>query len=635
MDLTEALAGRVLVADGAMGTMLHASGISLDRALPELNLSDPALVRAIHDGYLAAGSDIIQTNTFGAASLRLQTHGLAHMARTINLAGVRIALEAKAAAQNPGSPQNRRFRGVERSVFVAGSISTAVTVGQRGRVDPDARAAAVREQVQALVDGGVDLLIFETFGYLAEMVEAVKVASATTSLPIVAQMTFAEDGQTLSGHSPQAVAQALNQLPIVALGANCTLGPQGLLGVVRELSRFTRLPLSAQPNAGVPRMIGGRRFQYSVDPEYFARYTRRYVEAGAALVGGCCGTTAEHIRAAAEVVADLQPVDRGRPAGPSVRPARVDTSDQSMPTAEDGGLPEQLAAGRFVVAAEVRPPIGGGVEHAATEVAAVHASGVNLFSVAPTAGARAKMSPLSLALHLQQRLHVETILTVTTWDKSIMTLQADLLGAHALGIRTIVCRTGSPPLQGDYPNVDGIWDVDSVGLIGLLDGLNHGRDSNGLVLEGTTSFFVGARCNPGAPDFDAELVRTRAKIQAGARFLLTRPLYDAAALSQMMDAISDHGVPVLLTVQPLRTFREAEYLRHEVPDVTIPDGVLEAMRRAADGEEEMGLDLAQELLKTTRGRVAGVVLSLPGDSGPALDRLLRVTLGRRPRRRAG
>jgi len=616
MDLIDALAARVLVADGAMGTMLHASGISLDRALPELNLSDPGLVRAIHDGYLAAGSDIIQTNTFGATSLRLQTHGLADATRSINLAGVRIALEAKAAAH--------------KSVLVAGSIFPAVTVGQRGRVDPDARAAAVREQVQALVDGGVDLLIFETFGYLAEMVVALKVASAATSLPIIAQMTFAEDGHTLSGHSPEAVAQALNQLPVVALGANCTLGPQGVLGIVRELSRFTRLPLSAQPNAGVPRMIGGRRFQYSVDPAYFARHTRRYAEAGAALVGGCCGTTAEHIRAAVEVMADLRPVHPGRPAVRSVRPARGAASDQPMPTAEDRGLSEQLAARRFVVAAEVRPPLGGGADHAATEAAQVQARGVNLFSIAPTAGARAQMSPLSLALHLQQRLHVETILTVTTWDKSIMTLQADLLGAHALGIRTIVCRTGSPPLQGDYPNVDGIWDVDSVGLIGLLDGLNHGRDSNGLVLEGTTSFFVGARCNPGALDFDAELTRTRAKIKAGASFLLTRPLYDAAALHQMMDALSDHGVPILLTLQPLRTFREAEYLRHEVPDVTIPGGVLEAMRRAGDGEEEVGVDLAQELLEATRRRVDGVVLSLPGGSGAALDRLLPVAVGPPP-----
>ncbi len=240
------------------------------------------------------------------------------------------------------------------------------------------------------------------------------------------------------------------------------------------------------------------------------------------------------------------------------------------------------------------------------------------------------MSPLGLALHLQQRLQVEAILTVTTWDKSIMTLQADLLGAHALGIRNVVCRTGNPPLRGDYPNVDGIWEVDSVGLIGLLDGLNRGRDSNGLVLEAATSFYVGARCNPGAADLQAELARTRAKIAAGARFLVTRPLYELEALRRMMAALPGQRVPILLAVQPLHSFSEAEYLRYEVPDVIVPDAVLEAMRRAGDAEGEVGLRLAEELLEEAADLVDGVVLSLTGAPEGALDRLLRALARRRP-----
>jgi methionine synthase / methylenetetrahydrofolate reductase(NADPH) len=606
-DFAAALSERVLVCDGAMGTMLHASGISLDRPLPELNLAEPGLVRAIHDSYLAAGADVIQTNTFGASSLRLAVHGLGELATDINLAGVRIALEARAAAGRP--------------VFVAGSVSPAVTVGQRGRVDPAARAAAVREQVEALVAGGVDLLVFETFGYLAEMVEAIHTAGAVCRLPLVAQMTFAEDGQTLGGESPRAVAAALGELPLTVLGTNCTLGPQGLLRMVRELSRYTSLPLSAQPNAGVPRLVGGRRFQYSVDAEYFARHTRRCIEAGAVLVGGCCGTTPEHIRAAADVAAGAPPPERGR-LPVAVAAAPLEPAGGDLP---EGGLAEQLAAGRFVVAVEVAPPVGGGAEHATAEVRRMRGQGVRLFSVAPTAGARAQMSPLSLALHLQQRLQVEVILSVTTWDKSIMTLQADLLGAHALGIRGVICRTGSPPLRGDYPNVDGIWDVDSVGLIELLDGLNRGRDCNGLVLEAATSFCVGARCNPSGPDPEAELARTRAKIDAGAQFLLTRPLYELDGLRRMLDALSaaDRRVPVLLAVRPLRGFSEAEYLRHEVPDVTIPEAALEAMRRAGDGEEEAGLALVEELLEDARGLVDGVVLSVPDGSAAALDRLLQ------------
>jgi methionine synthase / methylenetetrahydrofolate reductase(NADPH) len=610
-DFLAALSERALVCDGAMGTMLHASGISLDRPLPELNLSDPGLVRAIHDSYLAAGADVIQTNTFGAGSLRLAVHGLGDAARDVNLAGARIALEARAAASRP--------------VFVAGSVSPAVTAGQRGRVDPGARQAAVRQQVQALVDGGVDLLVFETFGYLAEMVEAVRAAGALCSLPLVAQMTFADDGQTLGGDSPRAVAQTLGDLPVAVVGTNCTLGPQGLLRVVRELSRHTPLPLSAQPNAGVPRMVGGRRFQYSVDAEYFARHTRRYVEAGAVLVGGCCGTTPEHIRAAAEVASDTRPAQRrrGRGAvpGPVPGPPAVE--------AADGGLAEQLAASRFVVAVEVAPPPGGGAEHATAEVTRLRGRGVSLISIAPTASPRAQMSPLSLALHLQQRLGVDVVPGVTTWDKSIMTLQADLLGAHALGIRSVVCRTGSPPLRGDYPNVDGIWEVDSVGLIELLDGLNRGRDCNGLVLEAATSFCVGARCNPGAPDLEAEVARARAKIAAGAQFLLTRPLYELDGLRRVTGAVAGRRVPVLLAVRPLRSFSEADELRHEVPDVTVPEAALEAMRRAGDGEEEAGLRLVEELLADARGLVDGVVLSVPDGSPAVLDRLLRAAAGAR------
>jgi methionine synthase I (cobalamin-dependent)/5,10-methylenetetrahydrofolate reductase len=606
-DFATAIRQRVLICDGAMGTMLHASGIPLDRALPELNLSDPGLVRAIHDSYLAAGADVIQTNTFGASRLRLAPHGLQDMFREINLAGARIAREARAAAGRPA--------------FVAGSVSPAVTAAQRPGTDPEARAEAIREQVRALVEGGVEVLIFETFGYLTEMLEAVRIASSESNLPIVAQMTFADDGRTLGGESPGAVTAALAELPVTVIGANCTLGPQGLLGIVEGLSRHTALPLSAQPNAGAPRMVGGRRFQYNVDADYFARYARRYVEIGATLVGGCCGTTPEHIRAAAEAVAGLRPVDRGRFFVSATYPEPAATAEEGE--LSDGGLADQLAARRFVVAAEVRPPLGGGAEQATQEAMEFRSRGIQLFTVAPTTSPRAQMSPLGLALHLQQRLQVEAILTVTTWDKSIMTLQADLLGAHALGIRSVVCRTGNPPLRGDYPNVDGIWEVDSVGLIELLDRLNHGRDSNGLVLDAATSFYVGARCNPGASDLRAELARTRAKIAAGARFLITRPVYELETFRRMVAALPERRVPILLTVQPLHSFSEAEYLRYEVPDVIIPDTILEAMRKAGDAESEVGLELAERLLEEAAELVEGVVLSLSGSPPGALDRLLR------------
>jgi homocysteine S-methyltransferase len=595
-DFTATLADAVLVCDGAMGTMLHAAGNSLDRALPELNLANPDLVSTVHESYLAAGVDIIQTNTFGASRLRLAEHSSARPVRDVNLAGVQIARQA---AERAG-----------RTVFVAGSVSPAVTARQRPQVPPAERAAAISEQVEALTEGGVDLLILETFGYLDELIEAVTTATAVTSVPIIAQATFTPDGCTLGGETPHEVASALSGLPVVALGTNCTLGPQHTLTVVGELRRYTSLPVSAQPNAGLPHRVHGRRFEYHIDGDYFARYARRYVEAGASLIGGCCGTTPTHLRAAVAAIADLRP-RRARPA-----PAR----DTARPV--QGGLAERLADRRFVIAAEVAPPTGGVGDEAVDAVTALRDRGVDLFLVSPRETARAQVSSTNLALHLRQRLGVETIATVTTWDKTIMALQADLLGVHALGVRTAVCETGNPPLRADYPNVDGIWEVDSVGLIELLAGLNAGRDSNGLSLATKTSFHIGARFNPGAGDVHAEIARTRAKLRAGAQFLITRPVYELDTFRRMTAEVGDGEVPVLLAISPLRSYAEAEFLAHEVPGVTIPEATLRAMEEAGPAAPRVGLELASELAGQARALGQGVVLACDGDA-TALERLLQ------------
>jgi homocysteine S-methyltransferase len=594
-DFAAALAQAVLVCDGAMGTMLHAAGNSLDRALPELNLSNPDLVTTVHESYLAAGVDIIQTNTFGASRLRLAEHGSARPVRDINVAGVQIARQAAARAGRPS--------------FVAGSVSPAVTARQRPRVAAAERAAAIREQVEALAEGGVDLLILETFGYLNELIEAVTTASAVTGVPIVAQATFTQDGCTLGGETAHEVASALSGLPITALGTNCTLGPQHTLTVVGELRRYSSLPVSAQPNAGLPHRVHGGRFEYHIDGDYFARYARRYVEAGATLVGGCCGTTPTHLRAAVEAIADL------RPRRASQAPAR----DATPPV--QGGLAERLADRRFVIAAEITPPPGGVGDEAVDAVAGLRERGVDLFLVAHNESTRAQVSPTNLALHLRQRLGVETLATVTTWDKTIMALQADLLGAHALGVRTAVCETGNPPLRADYPNVDGIWEVDSVGLIALLAGLNGGRDSNGLSLATKTSFHIGARFNPGADDLAAELARTRAKLRAGAQFLITRPVYELDTFTRMMGDLSPGDVPVLLAISPLRSYAEAEFLAHEVPGVAIPEATLRALEEAGPAAARVGLEAAARLAGQARSLAQGVVLSCGGDM-TALERLL-------------
>ena len=597
---------RVLVCDGAMGTMLHAAGAALDRSLPELNLSDPGLVSTIHESYLSAGADIIQANTFGANRLWLGDHGVGDKVAEINRAGVRIARAA----------QDR----CERVVLVAGSVSPAVTALQRRRIGSAERTEVIREQIAALLGPGqgVDILILETFGYLDELVEAVAVASELSDVPIVAQATFADDAHTLGGETPREVATVLSGLPVAMLGTNCTIGPQRMLTVAEDLVRYASVPVSAQPNAGQPRRTGPRSFEFSIGGDYFARYFRRFAEAGVSLVGGCCGTTPAHIRAAAGAVTAV-PAPRTRRSHPARTGQATGEPDPAPPFA--GTLADQLAGRRFIVAAAIAS--GGRPAEAVQAAAVLQAQGAGLFAVQPAQSSRTHSDSLDLALHLQQQAGVETVATLTTWDKTIMTLQAELLGAHALGIRNVICTTGSPPVLGDYPAVDGIWEVDSLGLIALLAGLNEGRDSNGLATATQTSFCIGARVNPGARDPEAEIDRARAKVRAGAHFLVSRPVYELDSLLRTVTALDGTEVPLLLSVTPLRSFEEADYLANEVPGVTIPPDTLRAMEQAGRGAARgVGIDLAACLLHEARKLVSGVIVTAADDDPAGLAPLL-------------
>ena len=610
-----ALGERVLVCDGAMGTMLHAAGAALDRSLPELNLSDPGLVSTIHESYLIAGADVIQTNTFGANRLWLGDHGFPDKVDEINRAGVRIARAARDRC--------------DRDVLVAGSVSPAVTALQRRRIGSAERTGVIGEQVQALLAGdGVDILILETFGYLDELVEAIGVASDICDVPIVAQATFADDAHTLGGETPREVATVLSGLPVVMLGTNCTIGPQRMLTVAEDLVRYATVPVSAQPNAGQPRRTGPRSFEFSIDGGYFARYFRRFAEAGVSLVGGCCGTTPAHIRAAARAVhLTARATPQSRPSHPAGT-GKGSWSRAAQPAAPFAGtLADQLAGRRFIVAAALTPPSGGRPAEVVQAAAVLQAQGVGMFAVQPRQSARTHSDSLDMALHLQQQAGVETIATLSTWDKTIMTLQAELLGAHALGIRGVICTTGSPPVLGDYPAVDGIWEVDSLGLISLLAGLNAGRDSNGLALTTQTSFCVGARVNPGARDPEAEIARARAKVRAGAHFLVSRPVYELDSLLRVVTALEAEDMPLLLSVTPLRSFEEADYLANEVPGVCIPPDTLRAMERAGRGAARaVGIDLAADLLREARKLVSGVIVTAAEDDLAGLAPLLAAAL---------
>ncbi len=599
----------ILVCDGAMGTMLHALGVSLDRSLPELNLTDPTLVRTVHDGYIASGAQIIQTNTFGASRRRLEAHGVAEKTAEINAAGVRLAQDAVAAADRP--------------ILVAGSVGPVATGASRAGLAPADRLAALEEQVGILLDAGVDLLIFETFVDLAEMVEAVKVAKALGDPPIIAQMTFIEDGRTISGDTPEETARTLERLGVDVIGLNCSLGPQGVLRVLRQLSRHTRLPLSAMPNAGQAKMIGPGRFRYQMDEGYFAQQAIHHIELGAVVIGGCCGTTPRHTAAVVDSASGLVPVHQRETTGLVIVPPASEAP--TTPTIGPRGITERLGRDEFVVAVEFIPAAGDDAEWVVEAAERSLMDGVDLIAIASSSTARAQISPISAAIMLQQRLPVEVIVSMTTWDKSIMALQADLLGAHSCGVRTVICRTGIPPLQGDYPNLDGIWDVDSIGLLRLLNGLNDGRDFNGMAIRASTSFSTGARVNPGAPDIDREIARAQRKVAAGARFLVTEPAYDLVPVRRIVDALSG-SIPILLGARPLRDVAEAEYLRHEVPHVSIPAEVHERMKRAGVKASDVGLDICAELIAEARDLVAGLVITL---EDPTID-LRRLLPDREP-----
>ena len=615
--LVDLIGTRVAVCDGAMGTMLHAAGVSLDVSPPQLNLTRPDLVRAIHGAYLAAGADIIETNTFGASRFRLAHHGLEDRVTELNLAGARIAREAAGVSGRPA--------------LVAGSVGPVTPSTAHARLSTAAVRDAFREQIDALVEGGVDLLIFETFGSLDELELAIEEArEAGGGRPLVAQLTFLEDHRTLAGQTPPEVASRLEGAGLAALGANCTLGPQGLLDVILELARHTALPITAQPNAGSPSFSDGR-FQYSSDPAYFSRYAKRYAEAGAVIVGGCCGTTPAHIEAVAGSVRGIEPIARPRLRTSSKRLA---PSPQPQPEVGQSRMVERLAAREFLVVAELPAP-GAAPDQAVHDATLLKAAGCDTVLIAPSSNTRAQVSPVSLAVLLQQRIDgLEAVLSVATWERSVMSVQADLLGAHAFGVRHLLCRTGGPTHVSDYPDPSVIGDVDTVGLIRLLKGMNDGVDNHGIPLAEPTRFVIGARINPTAEELALEIEDARRKIAAGADFLITPPVFEAGSPSRLLEAIGDdiRVPPVLVGVMPLRDYDFAEYLQNEVPDTTVPQEARARLREAGEGARKAGLEMAAALVRELRagGLAAGVVLYSSTGRAQEIVSLLDAARAREP-----
>lgn len=585
------LARGPLLGDGAMGTQLHARGFGFERSFDELNLTQPRVVEEIHRAYISAGAELIETNTFGANRIKLARHGLEAKTRDINFAAVKLAREAREISGEP--------------IFVAGAVGP---IGQQlepiGRITIDQATAAFEEQVAALLEGGADLLVLETFTNLPELLAAVHAARRTTDLPIVAQMTFAEDGLTLSAEEPDEVVQALERGGVDVIGVNCGVGPQVALQVLETMRQHTTLPLSGQPNAGLPARVEGRFF-YFATPEYFATFARQAADLGVAYIGGCCGTTPAHIAA---MRAAIRPTASAAPARPAITattvPVDLNPSEVLPPTT----FAQRLADRAFVVSVEIDPPRGLNPAKCIAGAQLVKDAGADAVNIGDSPMARVRMSALSLAVMIQHQVGIDTLIHFTSRDKNLMALQAELIGAHALGIRNIIALTGDPPRIGDYPSATGVWDVDSIGLIKILHRLNQGYDWLGTSIGRPAAFTIACAVNPSAEDLDREIDRFRQKIDAGADVAMSQPLYDRPTLERFLERTGPLPIPFLLGVLPLQSSRHAEFMHNEVPGISVPQILRDRMRRAGENGIAEGLDQSRELLDATRDLVQGVYL---------------------------
>jgi homocysteine S-methyltransferase len=591
----EELDRRVLVCDGAMGTMLYAKGIFLNRSFDELNLTQPDLVAEVHQEYVHAGADVIETNTFGANRIKLSAFGLVEQVHAINRQGARLARRA-----------------VREQVYVAGAIGPlGVRVEPWGRMGVDEAEAVFREQVAALVEGGVDLFMLETFRDLNELGAAFAAVRALSDRPVVAQMTTEEDGNSLDGTPPEVFAPELERRGADVIGVNCSVGPAAMLETIERIAQASAARLSAQPNAGRPREIEGRNL-YLSSPEYLASYARRFIMNGVRLVGGCCGTTPEHIRQIKTVTRALAP-GPARTVAVSAGALVPAPAAAPVPLAEKSRFADALAHGRFVVVVSVAPPKGFQTEAVVDLARQLKTRGVDVINIPDYPKSGARMSALSLAVLVEQQVDIEVLLHYSCRDRNLLSMQSDLLGAFAMGARNLLLVTGEPVPRGTYPDATSVFDVDAIGLTKVVARLNRGLDIGGEAIGAPTGFLIGVAVNPSARNLDEEVRRFEQKVQAGAEFALTSPIYDVGALEQFLERVAKARIPVIAGLSPFDSLRRAEYMANEVPSLQVPDTLVARMRDAeASGRAaEEGLAIAHEMAVSLRGLVQGVQIEAP------------------------
>jgi homocysteine S-methyltransferase len=593
---------QVVVFDGAMGTMLYSRGVFINQCYDELVLRSPDLVREIHAAYVKAGAEVLETNTFGANRLKLTQYGLEGQVATINTRAAQLAREAA---------------GEQR--LVAGAVGPlGVRLEPYGALGRDEARELFVEQMAALKAGGADCFLLETFADLEELEQAILAArSVDAAMPVIAQATIGPDLRTAYGASPEDIARVLDRWGVDVIGLNCSVGPQTILEAVERMTAVTRKKISAQPNAGMPRDVGGR-LMYMASPEYMATYARHLVQAGAKIIGGCCGTTPEHIKAMSEGVRPLAPRSRvliGDDRAALTNVANEGASGRSpVPLPERSRFGAKLASGQFITSVEIVPPRGVDTARLEQDAAALHAAGVDAINVPDGPRAQSRMGAIATSLIIE-RHGIEAVTHYCCRDRNLLGMLSDLLGASALGLRNMLLITGDPPKMGPYPDATAVFDIDAIGLTNLVSKLNRGLDPGNNPIGEPTRFVIGVGVNPVALDPAHELKRFHWKVDAGAEYAITQPVFDPAQLDRFLASIEDVRIPVIAGIWPLVSARNAEFLANEVPGVTVPQGVLERMRRASEKSKEHavaeGIAIARESLERVRGTVQGVQVSAP------------------------
>lgn len=592
----ETLEKKVILFDGGMGTEFYKRGVFINKCYDELNLSNPELVKQVMTDYRNAGADVIETNTFGANWFKLRRYQLTEKLYDINFAGARLAKEIAG-----------------EDVFVAGSVGPlGIQIEPLGPTAEDEAKEYFKDQIAALLDGGVDLLIFETFIYLNELKQAVRAAKELSpDIPVIAQITIDEDGTSLTGAETYTLIKEFNEIGADVIGVNCTVGPQVMLAWLEEVRSLTNLPISLMPNAGKPKNIDGRNI-YLASPEYFAEYTKHFIQNGANVIGGCCGTGPAHIKAMRNAINALSPSMNKKIILVGEESKAPDV--QLIPKSKKSRLASRLEAGNFVKFVELVAPHGVSAIKEIEKAREMYYQGIDVINIPDGPRASARMSALALALQIQRDVGIEPVLHYVCRDRNVIGMQSDLLGAYALGIKNVLAITGDPPKLGNYPDATGVFDVDSIGLVNILNRLNHGLDIAGTHIGNPTGYFIGVGANPGSLNIEDELKRLDWKIKAGAEFIITQPVFDVEIFKSFHDKIQHYNLPVIAGLWPLSSIRNAEFMNNEVPGCSVPTDIMQRLSKVEDSKEksrEEGILIAKETLSDILPLIQGVQISAP------------------------